>query len=44
MTTGLTQCLVKGVAIFPTGKKTIGENIRSPWTDKNGYVEIAPGP
>jgi hypothetical protein len=41
--TSLTQCLVKGVAIFPTGKKTIGENTRSPWADKNGNVEIARG-
>lgn len=43
-TTSLTQCIVKGVAIFPTGKKTIGENASSPWMDKNGFVKIQPGP
>lgn len=44
MATGLTQCLVRGVAVFPTGQKTIGENASSPWADKNGFVKIKPGP
>lgn len=44
MATNLKQCIVRGVAIFPTGKKTVGNNPSSPWADQNGFVEISPGP
>jgi hypothetical protein len=42
-TTAFTQCLVRGVAVYPAGQKTVGNNASSPWTDKNGYVKITPG-